>query len=800
MSVAKTAKISGKAAAICLCAIMALSPAACNKESGVSGGPGGSFAAAVGTTYGTEKVLKTAEEFPNQGETLKVEACRGEIEGGQIIITAIGDVSEYNAEVVGALRSASGGIFPAAGIAFYAEKYIEVKTIYDTNNSPPTGLYPDALLPIEKAVEYGENSIKAGEKQGIYVAFDVPRDQDPGLYTGEIAVTLSGRKFSVPVELTVRKPVVSEETHTKSYFNLGFTLYLGEHDSTQAMWRTYAEKLISYRIMPSTVLNSVAATEECMDRYVDEVADLVVNHGLNTINSPYKTGNDLAKFLVKLAEKSMEIDRNLVGLVIVKGPDEPTVANLPSVKTNSEQFNAGIKKAKEDVAKLSGTSPLKGEIAASIDKIPNIITLGYNRSEVTDSANIDTYCPWYDKYDSAESRALYDDQAEKGRWWYGCNFPRMPFPTYHMEDTLVSARSVGWMMSEYDITGNLYWSATVYARWNGSNYQYIDDIYSDTAAHFWNANGDGYLFYPGGQYGIYGPIGSLRLEAIRDGIEDNELWYALNSAYDNAGSSADDIQRLVSNLFYSGTRVKYDGASHSFAAARKSLIDLVEMAEGKPGLMITGVNDNGKGTVTFNIRAAAGAKVYSGNSLLSGSASGDHVEYELPVSLTGERNMLSLRAEKDDEEYSFSFDLGGKMIVYTADDLLNENNRFSDGKATVVAEKEGDRIKLTVGAVSNDSQTVRYDSAVLSSLDSSSRKIRLFITADAETPFRFTVKYKGSYRRELYSGTLAMGENVVEIDLGSSGEVEYAEFGFGSGDGEHGQVTVYLGGLAVFGG
>ena len=38
----------------------------------------------------------------------------------------------------------------------------------------------------------------------------------------------------------------------------------------------------------------------------------------------------------------------------------------------------------------------------------------------------------------------------------------------------------------------------------------------------WIANGDGYLFYPGAKYGADYPFASMRLEAIRDGLEEYE--------------------------------------------------------------------------------------------------------------------------------------------------------------------------------------------------------------------------------------------------------------------------------------
>lgn len=106
------------------------------------------------------------------------------------------------------------------------------------------------------------------------------------------------------------------------------------------MWRKYTEALLEYRISPSSVLRTTTTAEENMDAYIEEVVDLVVNHGMSTINSPWKTGDVLTQFLVKLAEKSVEIDRNLIDMVIVKGIDEPSVDNLPTVTTDTAAFNS----------------------------------------------------------------------------------------------------------------------------------------------------------------------------------------------------------------------------------------------------------------------------------------------------------------------------------------------------------------------------------------------------------------------------------------------------------------------------
>lgn len=47
-------------------------------------------------------------------------------------------------------------------------------------------------------------------------------------------------------------------------------------------------------------------------------------------------------------------------------------------------------------------------------------------------------------------------------------------------------------------------------------------------------NGDGALFYPGNDAGIDGPVASLRLKALRDGMEDYEYFALLEKLGEKA--------------------------------------------------------------------------------------------------------------------------------------------------------------------------------------------------------------------------------------------------------------------------
>lgn len=70
--------------------------------------------------------------------------------------------------------------------------------------------------------------------------------------------------------------------------------------------------------------------------------------------------------------------------------------------------------------------------------------------------------------------------------------------------------------------------------WDGSEWRTSDNgFYS----------GDGLLIYSGQRYGIYGPIGSLRMEYIRDGIEDFEYLTMAEKLY-----GREEVSKVLSKV------------------------------------------------------------------------------------------------------------------------------------------------------------------------------------------------------------------------------------------------------------
>ena len=60
--------------------------------------------------------------------------------------------------------------------------------------------------------------------------------------------------------------------------------------------------------------------------------------------------------------------------------------------------------------------------------------------------------------------------------------------------------------------------------WSTNWWANIDDPWEDTDTNRNDIHGDGILFYPGNKVGIDGPVASLRMKIIRDGLEDFDLF------------------------------------------------------------------------------------------------------------------------------------------------------------------------------------------------------------------------------------------------------------------------------------
>lgn len=666
----------------------------------------------VWTASGTEKLLRDVD-YSSRYETneLKLSAFRNEYESAQIMISSTLGTEEYAVEV-SALKTASGEELPAEAFSTYHEKYISVTDIKDTNSPTSVGMYPDALLPMATAKKYGETKL-TGKNQGVWITLKTPKEQAAGTYTGKFKVTVDGKSYDVPVSVTVHDYTLSDETHSKTSFAIDHDM-LGwaELNTSVEMQEKYYETLLEYRVcgqnLPGNDMTYVKASGEQLERFLHYAAKYTQDPRCSTYNLPFdmatavivkdgvnKTINsvnfdEFELLLREMAKYSVEHKLNL----FKKASTYFIFFDEYDLNGTADLANYNLAKATELceslAAELAQTlecddTELKEEIIASLADIRHKVV-----GNLTDALEVEkaTCVPTIDKYHTEEGRALYENFDEKSYgengelWCYTCLSPRTPNPTYHLEDILISSRLMGWMMYDLDIVGNLYWMTTLYS-WRESAFGDLPlQDYYDTALRYPSANGDGFLFYPGRPYGIYGPVASLRLHSLRDGNEDYDLLYALEEKYQEAGVAEADfnaLMEILSRNLYSGTQVRIrDALLGEFDNSRAALASLLEMAY-NTDTVIKSINVEGS-NAKITVSSAKETKLYQGSNELTATRTGTVNEYELTVPMAEAANYLDLTAKQGEKSYTLHMKLGGRNVEVGANALLEKSTMITAGE------------------------------------------------------------------------------------------------------------------------
>ena len=86
-------------------------------------------------------------------------------------------------------------------------------------------------------------------------------------------------------------------------------------------------------------------------------------------------------------------------------------------------------------------------------------------------------------------------------------------PYWEIDFPLLNYRIPPWASRRYGLAGLLYWTVVFWA---------AGDPWANPLSYNKAYNGEGVLYYPGTDAGIEGPVASIRLKALRDGLEDYE--------------------------------------------------------------------------------------------------------------------------------------------------------------------------------------------------------------------------------------------------------------------------------------
>lgn len=597
----------------------------------------------------TDKLTNDADLSTYTADTLIIGAARGETEPGQFLLTPNGKVQAYTVQVSDLINA--NGTISAENVNVQVELYGQaLVTTY--NNSRPDGYYPDALIPVQYIVNAGENTMSGGHNQGFYVDIKVPEDAQAGVYTGEIVVDCDGIKTTVPVELEVFDFAIRQVPYTKTCYLIWQNwLNYGELDGSDETYMRYYDVLNEYNVCAYSFPHTTAA--EFVD-YVRQYYSKVAAFGIpyDAINNTTNDWEKCEQYLYAIMEASIADGVNYVDKAYYymdQFYDEYNFIQWRKdlVKSILQTCNDLEEKVIDRLVAEGKLQDKNGELANTLRDLIHVIPI----TAMDDSLNeFDvSYCLEQNNLQGDGNYVEFKKTVNPGieYWTYNC-LSGIDYPNQDkaVNGFLQASRDHYWRNYELDIIGDLYWCVNGYCTWASQDmvggYNTIADLYT-TYKRDWSTNGDGFLMYPGLPYGSEKPFGSLRLAALRDGIDENtymgmlgEMYVELAGAY---GVTVTDAKGYVSYLNdqISG-RLASKLNSEEFYITRRALAKAVELATNQD--VIIRAMSAEENTFSFEIYTQSDCKLLANDQPVESKAAGQGLCYSATVALPADGRMV----------------------------------------------------------------------------------------------------------------------------------------------------------------
>jgi len=445
--------------------------------------------------------------------------ARGESESLQLVVLGGDRAVRVTAEAGPLERSGGGALLPVGSI--------EVRNVgFVTTHRPyypvvHVGEWPDPLL------SGSEVEVPAGRVRSMWVTVSAPRSQPPGTYSGRFRLTASdGRATSVDFRVRVFDFEVPATPNLVTAFDFyrfrmekayrefvpGGSRWAGK---MHALERLYDLEMLKHRLSPMIGRwpdsRSFAAE---MHEYVEHgatsfaVGSLGGSNGNNWPRDPEALARAAQRY--SKAARALE-EQGLESMAYVYAYDEPALGS-GHARQVLEALDEAAPNLRLLVVLQQPPDPARHEkwLAAA-----DIVCL-----------HITAWNPRVDRWLREHGKQV----------WIYVSSPVPPYPSLEIDTSPMAPRILGWMCWKYRIEGLLYWCVNFWRT----------DPWSNPATFAADQNGNGFLFYPGED----GPVPTIRLAALRDGLEDFEYLRLLQDLVDRAREKG-----LPSELVAKGERL-----------------------------------------------------------------------------------------------------------------------------------------------------------------------------------------------------------------------------------------------------
>lgn len=443
-------------------------------------------------------------------------------------------------------------------------------------------IFPDPLLEIETI------DVLPLSNQPVWLNYTIPRDAKPGQYTS--GIILSGEIDGKPFE--IRKQVKARI----------YDVVLPE----QSLWVTNWFSLDPKKLQ---LMNDNKPVEPFSGRYweiVKAIADKMSNNGQNVYLIPPV---QLCRYEMKGIDYSFDFSNfdKMVDLFIKNGNmkriegghlggrlsdwSSPFGIQTPIMKDGKVEFE--LRPLDNDTAKAFITQFIPALFKHLKDKKWNDIYMQHiadepiesNAQSYVDIANeVKRLAPGVEIIEANHSREVqntikiwvpqlnfyhtdydfYTERQNKGDeiWFYTCLAPQGNYANRFLEQPLIQTRLLHWINYRFGATGYLHWGLNY---WNDNPYGETTGINTESGNVL--PAGDSWITYPANGK-LYG---SIRLEAMRDGIADYEL---LKLFEEKDPTAAMEMARTLVYRFD-----LYDNNIAAFRAKRIKLLELLSSSK-----------------------------------------------------------------------------------------------------------------------------------------------------------------------------------------------------------------------------
>lgn len=498
-----------------------------------------------------------------------IEVARGEVASAQLVLRSTQTIDN----VIVSIEAAD---LPHARITYGAVGYVRAERQYTDpavdrliSNS---GFYPDPIL------DNKEIKLQAGSSQAFYMNIPISADTKAGMYSVKVVVQAKGTRIQ------------------KEFFIQVYDVQLEK----QALWITNWYSLAPERLALLNKGENVEPFGPLYWRLIEVLANKMAAYGQNVaLISPldlaiYKKKGSQLSIDFSRFDRTVEIFRKAGVLGRIEGGhigqrasnwSSSFIVRVPEPTTNSTEFqHLSIEdpKARDFYAQFfkallthleekSWLNMYYQHIAdepISDNKESYIAIASYVKSiapqlkimEACHSKDLaETIDLWVPQLDFLNKDfTFYEDRKKKNDevWFYTCLSPRGNYANRFIDLPLIKTRLIHWINYKYQIDGYLHWG---FNYWNEEPFEETTGINSEGGNIL--PTGDSWIVYPGYQK-LYS---SIRLEAMRDGINDYTLLHML------AKKNPALAQKIIDNMIFRFDW--YDTSIKHFRASRKAILE-----------------------------------------------------------------------------------------------------------------------------------------------------------------------------------------------------------------------------------